>query len=204
MIYILSQKFFKRYVASIVSEKDYFLIDGENFGTTGKSANGIADNFGAIAPIGGFSPERSVYSQLKKKARGQEYSDKKIDKGLKEFFKSKDYAAASLAAVKAQCALEKDINVIIVLPNVFYKAIGKKLAKHLQKLVKIDPEDDFQFVWLEKDVPKKKKKILKKFSYYLDEKQLKKIYKRIKKLEKKKKYKNMNVFGDADSEYPRY
>lgn len=181
MMYIMSQKFFKKNVEKLVAPNQYFLIDGENFGTTGNRSDAVASKYANSYSLGGFCPERELYNILKKIKKDEDFSKKKFERELKEFLHSKDFIGAACASMKAQASygVDSDMNIFIVIPNVVYKIIGEIMCKSIVKMAKVE---DFKFIFTEDDIEKKGKKILKNT---LKKKELKEILKSVKRLEKK-------------------
>lgn len=190
MLYIMSQKFFKKHTNKLVAPNDYFVIDGENSGVTNPRHESIATKFNNTYPLGGWCPDDALYRELMKIKRGEDVSKGKLEKLTERYLKSKDFIAAACASIKAQAAngVTNDINIFVVLPNVVYKQLGTKIKKRLTKLVAVD----FEFIRMQDDINKKA------LTETLKKKQLKEILKVIAALEKKKKY--LHDFNNDDDD----
>lgn len=181
MIYVISRKCLDKHGEKLVAPNEYMLIDGENMGSNASGNDDpVSQKYNKCIIRGGFCPERETINIFKAKKAGKSYSEKKLKRQLKEFFKNPDFLEAAFFSMKAQgvYGVSNDINVFVCLPTLIYKNIGAEIAKMIQELSKMD----FQFVFTEKDIKESKRKILEKS---LKKKQLKEINKAIAKAEKK-------------------
>ena len=181
MIYVISRKYLDKHAAKLVAPNEYVFIDGENMGSNASNnEDPISQKYNKVIIRGGFCPERETISLFNKKNNGKDVSDKKIRRQLKELYKSRDFLASCIVAMKAQgiYGVDNDINVFICLPTLIYKFIGEEIAAIIQEMSKVD----FKFVYTVKDLKSTKREILEK---KLKKKQLKEINKVVDKLEEK-------------------
>lgn len=181
MIFFVSQKYFKKHADELVAPRQYFIIDGENFGVTSSQSESIANRYSNSHTLGGWCPERELFVLLKKKKNKEDYNKKKLERMTDEFLKSADFIGAVCASVKAQATygVKEDINIFVVVPGVVYKMLGKKIKERVYKLIKAEGNPEFFFLQDEL-----KKDDLKDG---LKKKQLKAILEGVKKAEKKHK-----------------
>lgn len=179
MLYIVSQKFFKKNADRLVAPNQYFIIDGENHGVTDSRKESISSKYNNTHPLGGWCPETELYRMLVKRKKGEDVSEKKFTKYVEEYLKSSDFIAAVCASAKAQATygVDEDINIFVVLPGVVAKQLGKTIRKRIYKIIKVDCE----FVRLQDDINKHN------LSDTLRKKDLKAILNAIKSAEKKYK-----------------
>ena len=181
MIYVMNQKFLKKNVEKMAKHNPYFILDGENFAVTGRSNDSvaIATKFNRAHSVGGFCPEVKLYGMLRKLKRGDEINEDKFEKEIKKFIKDKSFIVAINVAFKALVAggESEPLNIFIVLPNIVYKYLGKKIIKKMIKVADVD----FEFIHSQ-DVLEGDFKILRKL---LSPKQMKEIDQLSKKIEKK-------------------
>lgn len=182
MIYIVSQKYLEKHITKLVAPRDYLIIDGENFGVNASSGYGdpISSKYNKCLIRGGFCPERETINLMRAKKKGKEYSKKKLNRQIKEFFKDIEFLEAAYFSMKSQSiyGIDKDINVFVCLPTIIFKEIGQNMAAVIQELSGVD----FQFVFTEKTIKDTNKKVLEES---LKKKQLKEINKAVHKAEKK-------------------
>ena len=194
MVYVVSHKYLDKHIRDLVAPNEYIIFDGDNSGSNASDPEEevISQKYNYCFVRGGFCPERETILLMRRKAKGKEYSEKKLKRQLKEFFKGMYFVQAAFTAMKAQNVYGdgSDVNVYVCLPTIVYKEIGPTMAAMIQQLSGID----FQFVFTQKDI-KKDKKILEK---QLKPKQLKKIIKVVTKAEKKFKIKCDNNDDDDD------
>lgn len=161
MIYVMNQKFLKKNIEKMVKYNQYFIIDGENFAVTGRSGEteAIATKFTRAHSVGGFCPETKLYGMLRKLKKEDRVSPEKLENETKKFLKEKSFIVAVNVAFKALIAGGKDnpLNVFVVLPNIVYKYIGKRIIKKMKKLA----DSEFEFIFdqeaLEEDMKRLKK-----------------------------------------------
>jgi len=199
MVYLLSKKFFKKNVDRLVGPNRYLVIDGENEAVTSAvgDTDRISANYSNAIILGGFCPEAALFTQLKRKKKGEEYSDKKIKRYTEEYLKSRDFISAACLAMKAQAAYgdENDCNIFVVLPNIVAKYLSKVIKKRMLKIVKY--EDGQQFIYTQKEVEDAGKKI---FSKCASEKTLRKVLKGIGRAEEKYKLNDASKDNDDDDD----
>ena len=147
MIYLMNQKFFKKNIEKMAKYNPYFVIDGENFAVTGKSNDklAIATKYNRTHSVGGFCPEVKLYGMLRKMKREEQVNPEKFENETKKFLKDKSFIVAVNVAFKALIAggTENPLNIFIVLPNIVYKYLGKKIVKKMIKLA----NTDFEFIY---------------------------------------------------------
>ena len=191
MIYVMNQKFLKKNVEKMVKYNPYFIIDGENFAVTGRSGEteAIATKFTRAHSVGGFCPEVKLYNMLRKLKKEEKVSEEKLEAEIKKFTKEKSFIVAVNVAFKALIASGKDnpLNVFIVLPNLVYKYLSKRIIKKMKKLA----DSEFEFIFTQEDL-EEDFKVLKKL---LTPDNLKYIDKVTKKIEKKHE---LNFMKDDD------
>ncbi len=197
MVFILSKKFFKKNVDRIVGPKQYLVIDGENQAVTSAvgDTDRISANYSNTIILGGFCPESALFTQLRRKKKGEDYDEKKIKRYTKEYLKSRDFISAACLAMKAQAAYgdDNDCNIFVVVPNIVAKYLSKAIKKRMLKIVNY--EDGQQFIYTQKEVEEAGKKI---FSKAASEKTLRKVLKGIGRAEEK--YKLNDVSKDKDDD----
>ena len=193
MIYVMNQKFLKKNIEKMAKHNPYFILDGENFAVTGKSNDTVAitTKFNRAHSVGGFCPEVKLYGMIRKLKRGEEVNEDKLDKEIKKFIKDKSFIVAINVALKALIAggTSEPLNIFVVLPNVVYKYLGKRIIKKMIKVADVDFEFIFSQDALEED--------MKRLKQLLDPKELKEIDQVTKKIEKKFELK----FLQDDDEY---
>lgn len=181
MIYVMNQKFFKKNIEKMAKYNQYFIIDGENYAVTGSSSDkvAIATKYNRSHAVGGFCPEVKLYTMLRKMKRDEPINEDKYKAETKKFVKDKTFIVAVNVAFKALIAggIENPLNIFIVIPNIVYKYLGKKIIKKMNKLADVD----FEFIYTQ-DVLEDDMKRLKNLLGY-DE--LKEIDHLTKKIEKK-------------------
>ena len=193
MIYVMNQKFLKKNIEKMAKYNQYFIIDGENFAVTQKSADrtAIATKFSRAHSVGGFCPEMKLYKMLQKMKDEEPVVEEKYDREVKKFLKDKTFIVAVNVAFKALIAggVDNPLNIFIVLPNIIYKYLGKRIIKRMVKLADVDFEFIFDQSTIDED-PKRLKKLL-------TPKELKEFDSITKKIEKKHDLK----FMKDDDEY---
>ena len=192
MIYVMNQKFFKKNIEKMAKYNPYFIIDGENFAVTGRSNDtiAIATKYNRTHSVGGFCPEVKLYGMLRKLKRGDDINPEKFENETKKFIKDKSFIVAVNVAFKALIAggINSPLNIFVVLPNIVYKYLGKRIIKKMTKLADVD----FEFIYTQ-DVLDDNIKVLKTL---LESNQLKEIDRLTKKLEKKYDLKFMSDDDD--------
>lgn len=194
MIYLMSKKFFEKNVKKIIREDEYFGLDGDNYAVTSgiSRKEAIASKYNRFQSVGGFCPETKLYKYLKRKKDGEPVPTEKYEKELKAFLKDKSFIAAVRTAFKASLATyPHPINILIVLPNIVWKFIGKDIQNRMYKLSKVD----FEFIFTQTDIEESKFKILRN---HMSEKEMKMIAKSIKHLENKYDLKFSNELYDEE------
>lgn len=185
MIYVMNQKFFKKNIEKMAKYNPYFVIDGENYAVTGNSDTAIATKYNRCHAVGGFCPEVKLYNMLRKLKRDEPVNMDKLKVETKKFTKDKTFIIAINVALKALIAggTDNPLNIFIVLPNVVYKYLNKKIIK---KMIKVAGAE-FEFIYpqsvLEDDM-----KVLRNL---LGSDELKEIDRITKKVEKKYEIKFM-------------
>ncbi len=193
MMFLMSQKYFKKKAEKLVAPNNYFIIDGTNYGVTGDDIEGLHRRYNNCHVMGGWCPEGELYRLLRKKKSGEDFSEKKFDKYLKEFLHDEDFVGAVCATTKAQASygVDQDMNIFIVIPNLVYKYLAKQIKKRVYKIVLRD-KADIPFFMTQDDLEKTGKAAL---STPLTKSQLKTILERVKKAEKRHKI-NYNTEDD--------
>ena len=194
MIYVMNQKFFKKNIEKMAKYNPYFIIDGENFAVTGRSNNkvAIATEFNRTHSVGGFCPEVKLYGMLRKLKKEEPVNQEKFENEIKKFLKDKSFIVAVNVAFKALIAggVDNPLNIFIVLPNVVYKYLGKKIIKKMNKIASAE----FDFIYSQADLEDN----LKVLKNLLGPSELKEIDHLTKKIEKKYELKFMK---DDDDDY---
>ena len=181
MIYVMSQKFFKKNIEEMAKYNDYFILHGENYAVTGNAGEttAIATKYNRCHSVGGFCPEVKLYGMLRKLKKDEEVNPDKLTKETKNFIKGKPFTVAINVALKALIAGGQDnpLNIFIVLPDLVYKYLSEKIIKRIKKVSGLE----FGFIY-NQEVLKDDMKRLKKL---LSPEELKEIDKVTKKIEKK-------------------
>ena len=183
MIYICKKKSFEKMAKKILPDYDYFIIDGEDTGSSVSTAKTISDTFSHCTSDGNFTPPRKLIKILTEDDDDDDYAPDKVEDIIDDYFDNRRVKASMIKAVKTMFALSNankpipEINVFIVLPNKVYKAMGIRFLNEYKKLFKNLP----QFIYME-DVLKENKKILGK---KLSKEDLNKVSNRISDLEDK-------------------
>lgn len=181
MIYVMSQKFFKKHIEKMAEYNDYFILDGENYAVTGNSGEttAIATKYSRCHAVGGFCPESKLYGMLRKLKKGEDVNPDKLEVATKKFLKDKAFTVAINVALKALIAggYDHPLNIFIVLPNVVYKYLGEKIIKRIKKVSSLE----FDFLYKQEAL----KENMKRLKTLLSSEQLKEIDKVTKYIEKK-------------------
>lgn len=199
MIYICKKKSFEKMAKKILPDYEYFIIDGEDTGSSVSISKTISDTFSHCTSDGNFTPPRKL-TRILTDEDDDDYNPDKVEDMIDEYFDSRRVKASMIKAVKTMFALSNankpipEINVFIVLPNKVYKAMGIRFLNEYKKLFK----NISQFIYLE-EVLKENKKILGK---KLSKEDLNKISNRISdlesKIDKNKKEKDKNKHHEDD------
>lgn len=181
MIYVMSQKFFTKNIEKMAKYNEYFVLDGENYYATGRTADSvaIATKYSKSHSVGGLCPESRLYNMLKKKKNGEDINEEKLKKETKKFFKDKSTIASFNVVFKTVVVggANNPRNIFVVLPNIVYKFLGEKMIKKMKKLAKAD----FNFIFTQEDL----KDDIKMLKETLTKDQMKYIDKISKKVEEK-------------------
>ena len=192
MIYVMNQKFFKKNIEKMAKQNPYFVIDGENFAVTGRSNDtvAIATKYNRSHSVGGFCPEAKLYGMLRKLKREEQVNPEKLENETKKFLKDKSFLVAVNVAFKALIAggTDNPLNIFIVLPNIVYKYLSKRIIKKMNKIA----DTDFEFIYSQ-DVLEDS---IKKLRNLLGSDELKEIDRLTKKIEKKYELKFMQDDDD--------
>lgn len=152
MIYVMSQKFFTKNIEKMAKYNEYFVLDGENYYATGRTADSvaIATKYSKSHSVGGLCPESRLYNMLKKKKNGEDINEEKLKKEIKKFFKDKSTIASFNVVFKTVVVggANNPRNIFVVLPNIVYKFLGEKMIKKMKKLAKAD----FNFIFTQEDL----------------------------------------------------
>ncbi len=189
----MSQKFLKKNIEKMAKRNDYFILDGENYGITTHSASkqAIASEFKNSMAVGGFCPESRLYSMIEKKKKKEEINEDKYEREIEYFLTDKAFISAACVAYRAVMAKgDTPLNIFVVLPNIVYKMLGKKIIKKMIKLGKLS----FDAVFSQEDIKENKDRLKKSFG----REQLDEIKAAAKRIEKKYELK----FSVPD-EYPK-
>lgn len=155
MIYVMSQKFFMRYVARLAEPNPYFIIDGENYMVSGDSNKvRISTKFNRSHSVGNFSPEQSLYSYILKLQRGDDINEDKFDRRVREYLTDKAFISSVNSAYKALIALgtHETLNIFVVLPNLVYKYLGNQIVVRMRRLANLSftcvyPQSELRENW---------------------------------------------------------
>lgn len=138
MIYVMSQKFFKKHIEKMAKHNPYFILDGENWIVSGHpdGEGSITTKYSNTYSVGSFSPEVRLYGMLKDLKRGESVNESKLKNEVQIFFKDKAFISSANTAYKTLVATGHDEsrNVFVVLPNIVYKYLGKAMVKRMRKL----------------------------------------------------------------------
>ncbi|MCM1214138.1 MAG: hypothetical protein NC548_06410 [Lachnospiraceae bacterium] len=200
MVYILSKKFFGKNVDRLVAPNRYLIIDGENYSVTSSIGDSekTADNYSNAIILGGFCPENALFTLLRRKKKGEDFSEKKLKQYTKDFLKSRDFTSAACLAMKAQAAYgdDNDCNIFIVVPNLVNKYLSKVIKKRMLKIIRY--EGDKQFLYTQKEAEEIGKKI---FSKTASRKTLREVLKGIGAAEKRYKLDDASEDKDDDDDW---
>ena len=194
MVYIMNQKFFVKHIVEM-AKYPYFAFDGENYGISsskyGGDSGALASRYDRMYTLGSFTPEVRLFDMLKKMKKGEEINPRKYENEVDAFINDKAFIAACACAIKALTYSQERMNIFVILPNIVYKYLGKTIQKKMIKLCK--KHVDFEFVYtqnvLEDD--------MKRLKNQLNDDQIKKIVKAVKRIEKK-----YDLEQDPNDEYP--
>lgn len=138
MIYIMSQKFLGKNIEKMAKRANYFIVDGENYGATGRvssSEQAIATRFSNAKGIGGFCPEARVCEVLRKLYRGDNVNQNRVRRFTDDFLEDERFITAVVTALFAFIIgnkSNKHTNLFIVLPDFLYKTIGGEIIKRVE------------------------------------------------------------------------
>ena len=179
MLFICKKKWFIKNAKKILPERDYFIIDGEDVGSSvsSKKQKTVSDKFAHCTSNGEFTPSNKLMRALLE--NDNEYPDRKIKDMIEDHFHDKNTTIAIISSVKAMFASQEndEINIFVVLPNKVYKTLADKYKKRYEKLF----DTDFDFVFTSKELDEKPKLLTKELS----SKKRKEIIELIRKNEKK-------------------
>lgn len=138
MIYVMSQKFFKKKIEKMAKRNPYFGLDGENWGVTGHrdDEEAIATKYNNVYSVGSFSPEARLFNYLKDLKKGRDVPEGKLRNEVDLFLKDKAFISSVNTAFKTLVATgtSETRNVFVILPNIVYKYLGKAIVKRMRKL----------------------------------------------------------------------
>lgn len=140
MIYVMSQKFFMKYVTRLAEPNPYFIIDGENYAVSGDPNKvRIATKFNRAHSVGNFSPEQNLYQYLLKKERGDDINEDKFERRIHEYLTDKAFISSITQAFKALIAMgtRETLNIFVVLPNLVYKYLGNQIVLRMRRVAKL-------------------------------------------------------------------
>lgn len=184
MIYICKKKTFEKMAKKILPDYEYFIIDGEDTGSSVSTATKtISDTFSHCTADGNFTPPRKL-TRVMLDEDVDDYDPDKVEDMIIDYFDNKRVKLSMIKAIKTMFALSSlpnkaipEINVFIVLPNKVYKAMGNRFLNEYKTMFKGIP----QFIFMD-EVLKDDKKVLGK---RINKDDLNKISKRISELEDK-------------------
>ena len=181
MIYIVDKKFFMKKAKKLVEPADYFIIDGEDTGSTLSSGTScISDKYSHSITNGKFTPPSKLFRLLHNDSK--KFNADRVDDMIDEYMNDKHTISALLSAAKAMFYDEKNnpkgLNIFIVLPNKIYKVFGKLFKDWYKDKFKED------FVYLKADIKESDFKMLEDG---MKGKTIESVKERISKLEKKYK-----------------
>lgn len=182
MIYIISDKFFRKKAKKLVSPKQYFIIDANNYMSTGTgdADKAISTKYKNSHTVGNLCPETYLMSLLRKLSAGQKVKQSKLDAHIDDYINDKIFIGGVCATLKAYIALgaSEELNVFVVFPTLVYKYLRKPIIKRFRKLTKVEKgqlfftqetiEDDWSI--LKKETSSDMKKMVIKRTKKIDEK----------------------------------
>lgn len=173
MIFLISEKKWKKSAKKFVEPKDYILFDATDDET------GNLTKFANVIALGGMNPPSKLLKAREKD--GEDVIDKgKLKKMEDKFFKGKEFKVASMALMKALVQHSGDVNLFVVVKNKAYKHYAKKIKKNVEKVFDID-DDDYEIFYFYEDI-EDNKKVLKS---EIKGKYVNKLANKLKELEKK-------------------
>lgn len=172
MLYLMSEKQFKKNAKKLVEPKDYIICDATD------DENGSLTKYSNVVSMHNMNPTPKLV-KVKLQKDFDSIDEYKVEKMEKKFFKSKGFITSSMACVKGLLDQDCSINMFIVMRNKAYKVYGKKFAKRIKKLFDVE----FDFIFTFEDYLDNKK-IIKKD---LQPKFAKQLTKSLSRLEKKYK-----------------
>jgi hypothetical protein len=152
MIFLISEKKWKKSAKKFVEPKDYILFDATDDET------GNLTKYANVISLGGMNPPSKLLKAKEKD--GQEVIDKdKVKKMENKFFKGKEFKVSAMALIKALVQHSGDVNLFVVVKNKAYKHYAKKIKKNIEKVFDIE-EGDYEVIYFYEDI-EENKKILK-------------------------------------------
>lgn len=181
MIFIISEKDFKKNKKKLVIPKDYIFVDAmeDDEGTMSAFTNVITMD--ALNP-----PAKLVKLASKEEGDIDDFIDyEKLEKLEKNYFKSLRTKQSVMALVSGM--VNRDINIFVVMRNKAHKYYAKRLAKLITNMFDVD----FKFVAVFKGSYTNMKKVMKieldKFQLAELDSELSKNEKKMEKSQRKKK-----------------
>lgn len=181
MIFIISEKDFKKNKKKLVIPKDYIFVDATEDDTGTMSAFTNVITMDALNP-----PSKLIKLASKEEGDIDDFIDyDKLEKLEKNYFKSLRTKQSVMALVSGM--VNRDINIFVIMRNKAYKYYAKRLAKLITSMFDVD----FKFVAIFKgsyaDMKKLMKSELDKFQLAELDSELSKNEKKMEKVQKKKK-----------------
>lgn len=187
MMFLMSQKFFKKHAEKLVAPRNYIIIDGENMGVSIHSEEDqFSHKYRKSIVSGGWSPEGDLYKMIKRMKEGETVNEKKFKRELDDYLHSKDFVGSVCMAAVGLVANngEEDINVFVVIPNIVYKYLSDAIIERAKEIINDGGETKVKFIFPQSIIKKKGKDVL---NMQLGNKKLKAIAKGIERAEKKYK-----------------
>lgn len=163
MIFVVSEKTFKKNAKKWLKMRDYIIIDGSDDGTIdmddGRKTE-LAATYNNVAINGAFSPHHRLIDALKKEDRNSnERMSWRAQNLLDDFMNSTEFVAAITAVTKGFTAEigREQRNVFVVLPKTVYRYMSDHIVNRFYELMKAD----FRFVFPETELEERKKLLTK-------------------------------------------
>ena len=143
MIFIMSEKTFKKNVEKIATKTEYFGLDCANYGVVKKEGNtaAISSRYQKMSTCGNLCPELRLYRMLRKLKDGEPVRADDYEKEVQKFLESDDFSAGAVAVFRALVAANdasENVILLLILPNVVYKYLSAKISSRLNELAGFD------------------------------------------------------------------
>ena len=161
MIFVVSEKVFRKNAKKWLKRRDYIIIDGSDDGSIDMDnarKSELGQTFNNVVINGAFTPHHRLLDALKKD-NSSEHLTWRCQNLLDDFMSSAELVAACVAVTKGFTAQEgkEQRNMFVVLPKRVYPLMGTRIVERFYQLMKAD----FKFVFTEDDLLDSKKLLTK-------------------------------------------